>query len=359
MVAPEDEDESSKTEEASEHKKQKAKEEGNVALSQDAKSFIMLIGMLMVVWMILPMVGRWYISDFTVFIESPETIPTDARHLQLLFRQVVAAFFKIMAIPFAILMLLGITANVAQTGFIFAPKRLEPKWDKLNVFAALTKFITMQKIFDSLKGIVKITVIGFIGILVLKPYLKDAGLLPEMSVIGILRLIHKVVIMLIFTVVIATLIIALADYAYQKYTHLKKLRMTKQEVKEEYKQTEGDPLVKSKIRQMRMERARLRMMDNVHKADVVIVNPTHFAVALEYKAETMDVPVVVAKGVDNIALKIKEIATEDEIPIVENPPLARALYASVDLDEPIPTEHFKAVAEVIGYVMQLKNPQTR
>jgi len=255
-------------------------------------------------------------------------------------------------------MILGIAANIGQTGFIFTTKKLEPNWDKLNIFSALSKFITMQKVFDSLKGIIKITVIGFIGILVLKPYLQDAELMPDMSIIGILKLIHKIVTILIFTVVIATLIIALADYAYQKYTHLKKLRMTKQEVKDEYKQMEGDPLVKSKIRQIRMERARHRMMDNVHKADVVIVNPTHFAVALEYKMETMEVPIVVAKGVDNIALKIKEIAAEDDIPIVENPPLARALYASVDIDEPIPTEHFKAVAEVIGYVMQLKNPQT-
>lgn len=357
-MAPEEEDESSKTEEASEHKKQKAKEEGNVSLSQDAKSFIMLLGMLLVVWLILPLLGRWYIKDFSFFITAPETIPTDERHLQLLLIKTALSFFKIMAIPFVILMILGIFASIAQTGFIFAPKRLEPNWDKLNVFAQLSKFITMQKVVDSLKGIVKITVIGFIGILVLKPYLRDAALLPDMSVAGILKLIHKIIVLLIFTVVIATLIIALADFAYQKYSHLKKLRMTKQEAKDEYKQMEGDPLVKSKIRQIRTERARRRMMDNVHKADVVIVNPTHFAVALEYKMETMDAPVVVAKGVDHIALKIKEIAAEDDIPIVENPPLARALYASVDIDEAIPSEHFKAVAEVIGYVMQLKNPQT-
>lgn len=358
MVAPEEEDESSKTEEASEHKKQKAKEEGNVALSQDAKSFIMLLGMLLVVWLILPFMGKWYISDFSYLISSVDTIPTDEKHLQLLFKQITISFFKIMAIPFLLLMVLGVFASIGQTGFIFAPKRLEPKWDKLNIFAGLKKFITMQKVFDSLKGIVKITVIGFIGLLVLKPYLPKANLMPEMSTIGILGLTHKIIVLLIFTVVCATLIIALADFAYQKYSHLKKLRMTKQEVKDEYKQTEGDPLIKSKIRQVRMERARHRMMDNVHKADVVIVNPTHFAVALEYKMETMDVPVVVAKGVDYMAQKIKEIAREDDIPIVENPPLARALYASVDIDEPIPTEHFKAVAEVIGYVMQLKNPQT-
>lgn len=357
-MAPEEEDESSKTEEASEHKKQKAKEEGNVALSQDAKSFLMLVGMLLIIWLMFPIIGKWYLIDFSTFITSNNAIPADEQHLRLLFSKIVISFFKIMALPFLLLMILGVAGSIGQTGFIFAPKRLELNWDKLNFFANLPKLITKQKIFDSLKGIAKITVIGFIGYLVIKPYISEVNLLPDMSVAGILQLIHKIVILLIFTVTCATLIIALADFAYQKYTHLKKLRMTKQEVKEEYKQMEGDPLVKSKIRQMRAERARHRMMDNVHKADVIIVNPTHFAVALEYKMETMDVPVVVAKGVDYLAQKIKDIAKEDDIPIVENPPLARALYASVDIDEPIPSEHFKAVAEVIGYVMQLKSSQT-
>jgi flagellar biosynthetic protein FlhB len=357
-MAPEEEDESSKTEEASEHKKQKAKEEGNVALSQDAKSFIMLLGMLVVVWLLFPIIGKWYMQDFSVFITSPGSIPTDETHLQLLYSRVVTSFFKIMAFPFLLLIVLGIAASIGQTGFIFAPKRLEADWNKINFFGNLSKLITKQKIFDSLKGIAKITVIGFLGILVIKPYISETDIMPDMSVGGILSIIHKIVILLIFTVACATLIIAFADFAYQKYTHLKKLRMTKQEVKDEYKQMEGDPLIKSKIRQIRTERARRRMMDNVHKADVVIVNPTHFAVALEYKMETMDIPVVVAKGVDFLAQKIKEVARENDIPIVENPPLARALYASVDIDEPIPSEHFKAVAEVIGYVMQLKNPQT-
>ena len=164
-------------------------------------------------------------------------------------------------------------------------------------------------------------------------------------------------VLLLFTVTIAVLIIAVGDYAWQKYSHLKKLRMTKQEVKDEYKQMEGDPLVKSKIRQIRMERARQRMMENVPKADVVIVNPTHYAVALEYDMATMPAPKVTAKGVDTVALRIKSVAEENDVPIVENPPLARALFASTELDQTIPTEHFKAVAEVINYVMQLKNQQ--
>ena len=358
MVA-EDEDETSKTEEPSERKISKAKEEGDIAISQDAKSFIMLTGMLFVVWLIIPLMGKMFYDYFGKFILVPETIPTDSRHLRLLFFNCFVDLIKILGIPLAIFMVLGIAASLMQTGFIYAPKKLMPDWNRLNIFAALTKFINMKKIVESLKGIIKITVISWIAIVVLTPYLSKSELMPDMATQNILKLIHHIVILLIFTVVIAVLVIAVADYAYQKYTHLKKLRMTKQEVKEEYKQTEGDPLVKSRIRQIRNERARRRMMDNVPKADVVIVNPTHYAVALEYKMEKMDAPVVVAKGLDNIALRIREIAEEHDIPIVENPPLARALFASVELDHTIPEEHFKAVAEVIGYVMQLKNQTTR
>lgn len=357
MIAAEDDDDASKTEEPSERKISKAKEEGDVAISQDAKSFLMLLGMLFVVWLLLPLMFKWFYVLSLKFIENPESIPTDPKHLQLLFSRTVFGMLKILSIPFLIFMVLGLTASIAQTGFVYAPKKLLPDWNKLNIFAALPKFINMKKVVESLKGIIKITVITFISILVIRPYLEKINLMPTMDTMAILSFIHKVVVLLIFTVLIAVLIIALADYAWQKYSHLKKLRMTKQEVKDEYKQMEGDPLVKSRIRQVRMERARHRMMDNVPKADVVIVNPTHYAVALEYKMETMDAPVVVAKGLDHLALRIRELAEENDIPIVENPPLARALFASVELDQAIPQEHFKAVAEVIGYVMQLKNPQ--
>ncbi len=357
MVAPEEEDEASKTEDPSERKIEKAREEGDTAISQDAKSFIMFLGMLAVVWLIIPLMFRWFYEFSLKFIELPDNIPMDARHIQRLLISSGVALLKILSIPFAIFIIFGITASISQTGFIYAPKKLEPNWNKLNIFAALPNFINMKKVVESLKGLLKICIIGYVSLLVVKPYLSQVNLLPTMDSISILEFIHKIVVLLIFTVVIAIFVLAVADYLYQRYTYLKKLRMTKQELKDEYKQVEGDPLVKSRIRQVRMERARHRMMENVPKADVIIVNPTHYAVALEYKMETMDAPVVVAKGIDFLALKIREVAEEHEIPIVENPPLARALFASVEIDQAIPPEHFKAVAEVIGYVMQLKNQQ--
>lgn len=355
MVAPEDEDEASKTEEPSERKISKAKEEGDVAISQDAKSFIMLVGMLFIVWLFIPIMFKWLGRMGASFIERAGSTHVDVGNFEVLFQQGVFAFFKTMAIPFVVFMVLGVLASLSQTGFIYAPKKLEPNWDKLNIFAALPKFINKQKIVESLKGILKISAVSVLAYFVLRPYLMKAELLPTMATYGILDFIHHIVVLLIFTVTIAVLVIAAGDYAWQKYSHLQKLRMTKQEVKEEYKQMEGDPLVKSKIRQIRMDRARQRMMENVPKADVVIVNPTHYAVALEYKMNEMPAPKVTAKGVDNVALRIKAAAEEHDVPIVENPPLARALFASTELDQTIPTEHFKAVAEVINYVMQLKN----
>jgi flagellar biosynthetic protein FlhB len=162
---------------------------------------------------------------------------------------------------------------------------------------------------------------------------------------------------LIMKLLIATLsilaVIAVLDYALQRFRFLQRNRMSKQEIKEEYRQTEGDPAVKAKVKQIRQERARRRMMAAVPEATVVIMNPTHYAVALKYESGKMAAPICVAKGVDALALKIREVAEEHEVPVVENPPLARALYATVEIDEQVPAEQFKAVAQVIGYVMKL------
>ena len=210
MIA-EDDDEASKTEEPSERKISKAKEEGDIAISQDAKSFIMLLGMLFVIWLVLPLMFKWFYMFSLKFVENPDAIPTDGRHIRLLLYNTVIALMKILGIPFAIFMVLGIFASVAQTGFVYAPKKLEPNWNKLNIFAAMTQFINMKKIVESLKGIIKITVIAFIGVLVIRPYLEKVNLMPGMETMAILSFIHKIVVLLIFTVVIAVLVIAVAD----------------------------------------------------------------------------------------------------------------------------------------------------
>ena len=206
-----------------------------------------------------------------------------------------------------------------------------------------------------LKGIFKITAVGYAAWLIVKPRILDILNTSSFDVASILALVYKLLLLILLTMVMIIFVIAFADYFYQKFSYLKRQRMTKQEVKDEYKQMEGDPQIKMRLRSIRMERLRKRMMANVPKSSVVVTNPTHFAVALRYEPEEgMEAPVVVAKGQDFIALKIKEIAAANDVPIVENPPLARALFASVEIDEPIPTEHYAAVAEVIKYVYQLK-----
>ncbi|MGE4529531.1 MAG: EscU/YscU/HrcU family type III secretion system export apparatus switch protein, partial [Rhodospirillaceae bacterium] len=178
--------------------------------------------------------------------------------------------------------------------------------------------------------------------------------LPEMETVAMLLEVRVIIMIIIATVLGVMLTVAFADMFFVRYQTHKKLKMTKQEVKDEHKQSEGDPQIKSRIRSIRMERFRKRMMAAVPKADVVITNPTHFAVALSYKMEDMAAPKVVAKGVDFLAKRIRELAEENDVPIVENPPLARALYASVEVDQFIPPEHYRPVAEIISYVMKLK-----
>ena len=183
--------------------------------------------------------------------------------------------------------------------------------------------------------------------------------LVRMEIVAMPAILYTLTVKLLVGVLAIVTVIAVVDFLYQKFEFMKQMRMSRQEIKDEMKQSDGDPMVKQRLRQIRMERARQRMSAAVPGSSVVITNPTHYAVALKYELGEMDAPVLVAKGQDFIAAKIREIAKENDIPIVENPPLARALYAGVEIDEEIPGEHFKAVAEIIGYVMRLKGKMPR
>ena len=350
-----EEDESSKTEEPSERKLEKAREEGQVPLSQEVKSWIMLFGGLLVVWAIFPFMMKNTGNLLYRFIANPEQIAVNNSDIQTLMIQVISSVGLILLLPLSILFIMAIVATVAQIGFLYAPKRLSLKWERLNLPKNLKSFISLQKIFETIKGFLKIGVVIITVSVVVFPQMNMIPLLPTMEMYPILNVMYRIVFMMLLTVVIVMFIVAMIDLIYQRLTFRKKQRMTKQEVKDEYKQMEGDPLVKSRIRSIRMEKFRQRMMQAVPTATVVVTNPTHFAVALKYEGEEMDAPKVVAKGVDFLAQKIKELANENDVPIVENPPLARALYASVEVDQVIPPEHFKAVAEIISYVFKMKN----
>ena len=220
----------------------------------------------------------------------------------------------------------------------------------------------MRSVMEFVKGILKIGIIGFIGFLLLKPFYGSIDHMIGLPLPIMMVEVQSLVLRLMSGILVVLLVVAVIDLVYQRYEHHKKMRMSKQELKDEYKQTEGDPHVRAKLRQLRQEKARTRMMQAVPEGDVVITNPTHYSLALKYDADEMDAPVLIAKGVDDLAMRIREVAKDNDIPLYENKPLARAMYDSVEVDEMVPEQHYKAVAEVISYVFKLKgklgNPES-
>ena len=253
-----------------------------------------------------------------------------------------------------LLVILAIASSVVQTGLIWATEKIKPDPSKISLIKGAKNKFSLRAIVEFLKGIAKIGLVSVVAVGLVTPFLGDIALIPTFELVQTLDRMYIIAIWLMVGTVLVMTVIAALDFLYQKYAHLKQMRMTKQDVKDEQKQAEGDPLIRARIRKLRMERAQQRMMAAVPEADVVITNPTHYAIALEYKMDDMPAPKVVAKGVDFLALRIREAAEENDVPVVENPPLARALYATVEVDEEVPEEHYKAVAEIIGYVMRLR-----
>lgn len=349
-----EEDDSSKTEEPTGKRLEKAREEGNVPISQEIKSLLMLIGGLAAVGMFAPKVASDISDTLTPFIARPHEMPTDFNGLREMIAGVLLDVGLTLLFPISILVALAVLSVYLQVGFVYSPKRIAPSLSKLNIIKGLQQFFSPKRLVELLKSLAKLALIGAALWVVVWPRLDWLLQLPGMETAAMLLKTRTLILILVATIIGVMLAVSLADMLWVRYQNHKKLKMTKQEVKDEHKQAEGDPQVKSRIRAIRMERLRKRMMAAVPTADVVITNPTHFAVALSYKMEDMAAPKVVAKGADLIAKKIREIAEENEVPLVENPPLARALYAAVEVDQFIPPEHYKPVAEVISYVMKLK-----
>jgi flagellar biosynthetic protein FlhB len=287
------------------------------------------------------------------FLGQAHNIRVDGRGLISMMQTLGTGTIAAIAIPFLILMLAAIAGNMIQHQLVWSTESMKPKFSKISPLAGFKRMFSKIALMNFVKGLIKLALIGAIMGVILWPKRNELDSLITVDPAVILPLSRSLSVDILVAAIAVLAIVAAADYLFQYHQWREKLKMSLQEVKEEYKQTEGDPTVKAKIRQLRVQRMRQRMMADVPKASVIITNPTHYAVALKYE-RGMDAPVCVAKGVDNIALKIREVAGEHDIPIVENPPLARALYATVDIDEDVPPEHYKAVAEVIGYVMRLK-----
>lgn len=349
-----EEDDASKTEEPTDKKLSKARDEGQVTQSQEIKSWASFFAAAIFVVFFGPYFAAQLLDPIVYFIEEGYQIPVDKHNLMVMF-DILLADMGIRVLPLLFgFMIFAVIAGVAQTGLIWAPKKIMPKLSNISLQKGVKKIASGRSVMELVKTIFKMTLVGAVAVMVVMPIYAEVELLASYDVFHLLELMYDVAVYMLIGATALMTLIAGMDYAYQRHSFMKQMRMTKQEVKDEHKQSEGDPQIKAKIRQLRMERARQRMMAAVPEADVVITNPTHFACALEYKQDMMTAPKLVAKGQDTLALRIRELAEEHEIPIVENPPLARALYAAVDLDEEIPPEHYAAVAEVIGYVMRLK-----
>lgn len=349
-----EEDDAQKTEEPTDRKLSKAKEKGQVGSSQEIKSWAILMGGGAGVALFMPWMMK-RLSGYSVnLIENVATIHLSPAVIPVLMTDILIETGIVVAPLFALLMVLAIVSNVAQTGWIIAPAKLKPELKKISLIAGVKRMFSARSVVEFLKGILKLSVLGFISFWMAVPWLTDIAVMPDFEVAEILDRLYIVSMSIIAGALMVMFVIAALDFAYQKFDFTKSMRMSRQEVKDEHKDSEGDPQIKARIRKIRMERAQQRMMANVPDADVVVTNPTHYAVALEYKMDNMQAPRLVAKGVDSLAFKIREVAEAHEVPIVANPPLARALFAAVELDEEIPVEHYQAVAEIIGYVMGLK-----
>lgn len=349
-----EEDDAQKTEDPTDKKLAKAREKGQTASSQEVKSWAVLLAGTGAIMFMAPFMADQIRQIGRPFIAKPHDIPFSFEGVRGAITDVAIDLAAALA-PFAVLVVVfAIVGNVFQSGLILAPEKIKPDFSKLSLLSGVKRMFSAKGMAEFLKGIFKLVIVAAVSFGLSLPLLNDMDILPGLPIHEILdRLLMVAIVIMTATIAVMTAIAAL-DFSFQKMQFMKQMRMSKQELKDEHKQAEGDPQVKAKIRALRQQRARERMMANVPDADVVITNPTHFAVALQYNMEDMAAPKLVAKGVDSLAFRIREVAEENDVPIVENPPLARALHATVELDEEVPPEHFVAVAEVIGYVMRMK-----
>ncbi len=346
-------DDQEKTEEPSAKKIEDARKEGNVPKSQDVSGLFTLFVAILAFLVLVPFIGdhikQTFIHMFNIF-DQPITISNVTSIAIILAKE-----FLIMVIPVALAVAIaGILGGLAQFGFLFTTKPLVPDLKKIDPIKGLKNLFSLKKVIEGFKITLKALVTLGVAFIFFGMFIKE---LPTVALFGYnvqLEWLAEKAVIIALIMLLVTLIFALADILIVRYQYFQKLRMSKQEVKDEMKQMEGDPLVKQKIRQIQMQMSRKRMMAEVPNADVVVTNPTHYAVALRYNPEKGDhAPKVIAKGMNNIALKIKEIARENGVHIAQNPPLARALYKDVDLEQTIPEELFAAVAEILSYVFSM------
>jgi flagellar biosynthesis protein FlhB len=344
-----------KTEKATPKKRQEARKKGQSAKSQDINTAVVLLAVFLFMLFAGSYLKKGTFALFKNSFQENLLMELTEGNIQVMFLNIL----KDIAIYFGPLLLIaliaGVISNFFQVGFMFSSEAIQPKLEKINPISGFKRIFSMRAIVELMKSILKIGFVGIVTFSVLWKRMGEILVLSQKSIGTALVTLSSLTVQMGLFASGALLFLAILDFLYQKYDFEKNIRMSKQDIKDEYKNTEGDPLIKSRIKQRQRELAMRRMMQEVPKADVVITNPTHFAIAVKYDETKRDAPYVVAKGVDFTAQKIKIIAKENDVLMVENRPLARALYSQTEIGDTIPEEFFKAVAEILAFVYKAKN----
>lgn len=355
MAADDDE----KTEEPTQRKLDQAREKGDIVYSPEVGTALSLAALTGVVAFMAGPIASQMAHAFIGFLAMPEQFSTEGGALENVLGQIGLKLLAIFGMMCLALAGAGVAARYIQDKPTFTSDKLQPKLEKLNPFEGFKRVFGKAAFATFLKSLAKLGVVG--GIMLWAMWPKDSSLenLSALDAAALLPYIKDRVVAMLMALASASALIAVIDFVATRQSYMQRQRMSRREIKEEHRQQDGDPMVKAKLRQIRMQRSRQRMMQNVPQASVIITNPTHYAVALKYDPISTPAPVCLALGVDAVALRIRELAKEHDIPIVEDPPLARALFATAELDQPIPKEHYEAVAKVIGFVMRLAGRRRR
>jgi flagellar biosynthetic protein FlhB len=353
-----DEDDSEKTEDPTQKRLDEAIKRGDVVKSQEVNTWFVIAGSALVLLGFSGSMSNQLQTMFRGILGNAYKVPADGGGLMRLFERIGSETLAAVAVPFLILALAAIAGNIIQHRLVWSTESLTPKFSKVSPMAGAKRMFSKQALANFVKGLIKLVLVGAVLTALMWPERDRLEGLVAADPLALLPFTKHMSLQLIGAVVAILAIIAGADYLFQYQQWFKRQKMSMRELKDEFRDSEGDPKIKAKIRQLRQSRVRKRMMAEVPNATVVVTNPTHFAVALKYE-RGMNAPLCVAKGADLIALKIREVAKEHGVPVVENPPLARALHATVEIDQEVPAEHYKAVAEVIGYVMRLNRRAAR
>lgn len=342
-----------KTEEPTARRLEQAREKGDIIYSPEVGAALSLIAATAIVAFMSGPIASQLARGFLGFFALADQFSADPTSLRSLAMNVGVKLIGILSLAALALAGAGIAARYLQDRPTFTAEKISPKLDKLNPVEGFKRVFGQAAASAFLKSLTKLALVGSVLVWVLWPHDSSLANMSLMDVGALLPYLKERVVSMLIALASAAGVLAAIDYIFTRQSYMKRMKMSRREIKEEMRQSDGDPAVKAKLRQIRNERSRKRMMAAVPKASVVITNPTHYAVALRYEPGETPAPICVAKGVDAVAFKIRETAEEHSIPVVEDPPLARALFAAADLDQPIPKEHYEAVAKVIGFVMRL------